>query len=129
MVRENDVARLVIGLALRVHRELGPGLLESAYEKALAREFDKAGCAYQRQALVPFRYDGDLLGPGFRADFIVEDAVLLEIKSMERTAPVHTRQIVTYLRMTGLRLGLLLNFGADLLKHGITRVANGLPDE
>jgi GxxExxY protein len=125
---ENDVATRFLDMAFRVHRKFGPGLLESAYERALTQELNESELEFERQIAVPVSYNGVALGPGFRADFIVENAVLIEIKSVERTSPVHRRQLLTYLRLTGLRLGLLVNFGEELLRKGISRVANNLPE-
>jgi GxxExxY protein len=123
---ENDIARIVIDAALKVHMKLGPGLLESVYEAALAHELTARGLQIQRQVAVPVYYDGVLLDEGFRADIIVEGKVIVELKSQEFLSAVHPKQLLTYLRLTGLRLGLLLNFGAPLMKEGITRIVNKL---
>jgi GxxExxY protein len=123
---ENEIARIVIDAALKVHMKLGPGLLESVYEAALAHELTARGLLIQRQVAVPVYYDGVLLDEGFRADIIVEGKVILELKSQEFLSAVHPKQLLTYLRLTGLRLGLLLNFGAPLMKEGITRIVNKL---
>jgi len=125
-VRENDVARVVVDAALRVHRTLGPGLLESVYEAALAHELRKRGLAVQTQLPVPVSYDGVELEVGFRADLVVEGLVLLELKSVEQLAPVHKKQTLSYARLLDLRLALLINFGAPLLKQGLVRIANML---
>jgi GxxExxY protein len=125
---ENSVAREIVDAAYKVHTTLGPGLLESVYELALAHELDKRGKKAIRQVVVPVYYDGVELGPGFVADLVVEDLVIVEIKSVESVALVHKKQLLTYLRLTGKRLGLLINFGAVLIKDGIFRVVNGLKD-
>ena len=116
---ENDIAKEVVDAALTVHRMLGPGLLESVYETALAYELR------QRQVPIPVRYRNVIFDEGFRADLIVEARVIVEVKSMERTAPVHGKQLLTYLRLSDLRLGLLINFNVELIKNGIKRVVNG----
>ena len=127
-MKENDVGTRVIEAAIHVHRELGPGLLESVYEVILARELCDRGLQVERQAQVPITYKGILFDEGFRADSLVEDEVLLELKSVERVLPVHKKQVQTYLRLTGLKLGYLLNFGEEVLKSGITRCVNGLEE-
>lgn len=114
--------------AYRVHSKLGPGLLESAYELALAFELERRGVKAIRQVVVPVYYEGVELGSGFVADLVVEDRVIVEIKSVESVSPVHKKQLLTYLRLTGRRVGLLINFGALLVKDGIFRVANGVKD-
>jgi GxxExxY protein len=127
-VTENDVAKVVVDACFHVHVRLGPGLLESVYSRVLEYELVKRGLRVRREVPIAFRYDGLEFDEGFRADLIVEDQVLLELKSVEVTAPVHKKQVLTYLKLTGLRLGLLINFGAPLIKDGIVRLANGLPD-
>ncbi len=125
---ENEVARRILDAAFRVHRALGPGLLESVYERALDHELRKQGLRTRRQHPVPVVYDGLTFDEGFRADLVVEDRVIVELKSVERVQPVHKKQLLTYLRLTGLKLGLLINFGAALLKDGVFRVVNGLEE-
>lgn len=126
---ENEIATMVVDAAVHVHQTLGPGLLESVYEIVLAYELRRRGLHVVRQAPIDVRYEDISLDGGFRADLIVQGKVLVELKSVERTAPVHKKQTLTYVRLADLRLGLLLNFGAVLMKHGITRVVNGLHDE
>jgi len=116
----NNLTRRIIGCAIEVHRRLGPGLLESIYESALCIEFDLAGLAYERQKPVPVTYKGHALGE-HRLDILVEDTVILELKSVERFVPVFEAQILSYLKMTGKPVGLLLNFNTRLLKDGIRR--------
>jgi GxxExxY protein len=123
---ENAIGTQVLEAAIRVHRELGPGLLETVYEVVLARELSDLGLKVERQVAVPILYKGIRFDEGFRADIIVEQKVLLELKSVERVSPAHKKQVLTYLRLTGLKLGYLLNFGEAVLKGGITRCVNGL---
>ena len=111
----------IIGLAMRVHSNLGPGLLESAYERCLCHEFDQNAIAYARQVDLPLAYDGVLLDCGYRADIIVGNEVILELKSVERILPLHEAQLLTYLRLSRCPVGLLLNFDAVSLKDGIRR--------
>ena len=109
----------MIGCALRVHSELGPGLFESAYEACLAHEFGKSNLAFGRQVKLPMRYAGVQLDMAYIADFIVESSVLVELKCVERTLPIHHAQVLTYLRLSGLKKGLLINFNSERLKDGI----------
>ncbi len=118
---EADLTQRVLDAAFEVHRLVGPGLLESAYESCLAHEMEQRGLRVARQVVIPLEYKGCQLECGFRADLIVEDQVLLELKSVEALSPVHEAQLMTYLRMTGCRIGFLLNFNVKLLKDGITR--------
>ena len=127
-VTENEVAKQIVDAAYRVHTSLGPGLLESAYEAVLAYELEKRGLRPVRQQAVPIVYQGTRIEMGFRADLIVEDSVIVEIKSVEAIAPVHKKQLLTHLRLADQRLGLLINFNVALIKDGITRIANGMPD-
>ncbi len=112
----------VIGCAIEVHRHLGPGLLESAYEDCLCFELAQAGLATRRQVELPFLYKGIRLAVGYRLDLLVEERLVLEIKSVERVLPIHEAQLLTYLRMSGLRAGLVPNFNHVVLKEGIRRV-------
>lgn len=113
----------VLSAATTVHRALGPGLLESVYELALMREFAEMGISATRQVEVPVFYRGDHLGTAFRADIVVEDSLLLELKSVDAIAPLHVAQLITYLRLMNLKRGYLLNFNARLMKEGIKRVS------
>ena len=126
---ENEISRQIVDAAFQIHTRLGPGLLESVYEVLMAHELRKRGLRVERQVPVRIAYDGIVFDEGFRADLIVEDLVIVELKSVEKTAPVHGKQVLTYLRLTGKRLGLLVNFGEALIKHGIERVVNGLPED
>lgn len=125
---ENEIAADVVDAAFRVHTTLGPGLLESVYEAALAHELRRRGRGVKRQEPIAIVYDGIELGEGFRADLLVEDKVIVELKSVEKVAPVHKKQTLTYIRLADKRLGLLINFGAPLIKDGITRIVNGLEE-
>jgi GxxExxY protein len=124
----NALSREVIGAAMQVHRALGPGLLEGAYEACLAHDLASRELAFDRQLPIPLTYKGEVIEVGFRADFIVEKAILLELKSVERLQPIHTAQVLTYLKLTGLHLGLLINFNVKILQQGIRRVVLGLPE-
>ena len=127
-VPENSVAKEIVDAAFKVHTTLGPGLLESVYETVLAYELKKRGLKVERQLPVPIDYDELRFDEGFRLDLLVENLVVVELKSVEKTVPVHKKQTLTYVRLTKKRLGLLINFGAALIKDGISRIANGLPD-
>ena len=125
---ENVIAKEVVDAAFRVHTTLGPGLLESVYDAVLAYELSQRGRRTVRQQPIPVVYGNVRIDTGFRADLIVEDKVIVEIKSVETIAPVHKKQLLTYLRLADKRLGLLINFHVALIKDGITRVVNGLDE-
>ena len=125
---ENEIGTIVVESAIAVHRELGPGLLETVYEVVLAREVRDRGLTVQRQVPVPIQYKDIRFDEGFRADIIVANTVILELKSVERVTAAHKKQVQTYLRLTGCKLGYLLNFGEALMKAGITRCVNGLEE-
>jgi GxxExxY protein len=127
-MKENDIGTIIVDCALDLHRKLGPGLLETVYEVTLARTLERRGLAVQRQVAVPIEYQGETFSEGFRADLIVEGKVIIELKSIERVTPAHKKQLLTYLRLTGLKLGYLLNFGEALMRDGITRTINGSID-
>lgn len=122
---ENEIGTIVVDCAIRIHKALGPGLLEVVYEAILVRQLEKAGLITQRQVVVPINFEGMTFDEGFRADIIVGGKVILELKSTETVHPVHKKQLLTYLKLTGLKLGYLLNFGDELMKNGITRIING----
>ena len=128
IMSENDVGKIIVDCAYQVHTKLGPGLLESVYEIALAHELKNRGLVVERQVPIPVAYDGIQFDEGFRADLIVAGLVILELKSVEVIHPVHKKQLLTYLRLTDKRLGYLINFGAELIKDGISRVSNGAAD-
>ena len=125
---ENDIGTIVVDCAIAVHRELGPGLLETVYEAALDRELQDRGLKVECQVPVPIQYKNIKFDEGFRADIIVNDKVILELKSVEKVTAAHKKQVLTYLRLTGCKLGYLLNFGEALMKAGITRCVNGLEE-
>lgn len=127
-VTENEIARQVVDAAYKVHVTLGPGLLESVYEAALAYELQQRGLRVQQQVPIAVTYGTVRLEIGFRADLLVESKVIVEIKSVEAVAPVHKKQVLTYLRLADIRLGLLINFGETTIKAGITRLVNGLEE-
>jgi GxxExxY protein len=114
----------VISAAIEVHKALGPGLLESAYEGCLCREFDLRGMNYERQKDLPVEYKGVKLNCGYRLDIVIEDKLIVEIKACDALGPIHEAQLLTYLKLTGLKIGLLINFNVPVLKMGIRRIAN-----
>jgi len=125
-VKENEIAKQIVDASFQIHTALGPGLLESVYEKVLEHELKKRGLSVERQRAIPIQYGGLLFDEGFRADIIVEDCIIVELKSVETVAPVHKKQLLTYLRLADKKLGLLINFGSALIKDGIYRIVNGL---
>jgi len=123
---ENEIAKILVNIFVKVHKVLGPGMLESVYEAAICYELAMVGLKFQRQQLIEVIYENVKMYLGFRADIIIENKVIVEIKSIETLAPVHHKQLLTYLRLTDLKLGLLVNFNLALIKDGITRIVNGL---
>ena len=121
----NELSHRVIGLCMEVHRELGPGLLESAYEMALAHELTVAGLIFGRQLLMPLHYKEILLDCGYRLDFLVQDQLIMEVKTVSELLPIHHAQLLTYLKLERKSLGLLVNFNVAVLKNGIRRVVAG----
>ena len=126
MIEHNILTGHIVNAAFMLHKELGPGLLESVYEAILCRELEKRGFMVERQKPVPVRYKEDFFDEGFRADLIVENKVIIELKSVEKVIPSHKKQLLTYLKLTGMQVGLLINFGEYLIKDGVTRIVNGL---
>jgi GxxExxY protein len=124
-MNENEIAKRILDAAFVVHTKLGPGLLESVYEIILAHELKKAGLLVERQRPMPITYDGMLFEEGYRADLLVESKVIVELKSVAAISAVHSKQVLTQLRLSGLKLGLLINFGEAHLKNGIKRIING----
>ncbi len=118
-----DLTEAIIGAAIRVHQSLGPGLLESAYETCLSHELSKLDLPFERQVALPIEYDGVRLDCGYRLDLVVASSVILELKSIDRLAPIHEAQLMTYLRLSGLPIALLINFNVSRLKDGIVRRA------
>jgi GxxExxY protein len=123
-----ELARLAVDRGLHVHRELGPGLLESVYEVVLEASLIRLGVPVQRQKAIDIEYDGMLLSGGFRADLLIGGSLIIEIKSVDRFAPVHAKQLLTYLRLTKQPLGLLMNFGAPTFREGLKRIVNNHVD-
>jgi GxxExxY protein len=126
MLEENRISREVVDAALKLHKHFGPGIYESVYEPVLVYELKKRNLATRQQTPVPVIYEGITFEIGFKTDIVVNNLVILELKSLEKLEPVHFKQLLTYLRLTGLRLGLLINFGENLLKNGIHRIVNDL---
>jgi GxxExxY protein len=124
----NEITRQIVDAAYHLHVSLGPGLLETVYEVALAHELQKRGLRVRRQVAIPIEYDGLKFDEGFRADLLVEESVIVELKSVEKNHPVHPKQLRTHLVLARLPLGLVLNFGLETMKEGITRIVNGLPE-
>ena len=125
----NQISGIIIDVAMQIHRKLGPGLLESVYQAVMDHELRQRGLHTATEVPIPVVWDNLKMEVGFRANLIVEDAVIIELKSVEKVAPVHKKQLLTYLRLADMRLGLLINFGEELLKNGISRVVNGLKEE
>ena len=125
---ENQIAKEIVDAAYKIHTTLGPGLLESVYEAVMVHDLKNRNLNVERQKPIPVVYEDVRLDEGFRADLLVEDKVIVELKSVETIAPVHKKQLLTYLRLADKRLGLLVNFGVAKIKDGITRVVNGLPE-
>jgi GxxExxY protein len=123
---ENEISRIVVDCAFRIHKKLGPGLLESVYEKILIYELKKRKLNLESQVGIPLVYDEHKFEIGFRADIIVEKKVIIELKSVKELLPVHKKQLLTYLKISNIKLGLLINFNDALIKNGITRIANNL---
>ena len=124
-MHENEIGTHIVQTAVQLHRELGPGLLESVYEVLLAHRLRQKGLRVERQVPIPIVFDGLRFEEGFRADLVVEGKVLVELKSVERVHPAHKKQVLTYLKLGGFKLGYLLNFGAGRMKEGIYRIING----
>ena len=124
----NDITREIIGAAMAVHRELGPGMLESAYEACLAYELIQRGFKTERQKELPLKYRDITLECGYRLDLLVEDSVIVEVKALDALHPVHEAQVLSYLRLSGCQVGLLINFNVKMFKTGIRRVVNRLPE-
>lgn len=123
---ENEISKIILDISFDIHTKLGPGLFESVYEEILVYELENYGLNIKRQKAIPVIWEELKMEVGFRADIIVEDKVIIEIKSIEALAPIHYKQLTTYLKITGLKLGLLINFNEYLLKDGIKRIANKL---
>lgn len=127
--QENLITRSIIDASVKIHQKLGPGLLESVYERVLAYELRKRGHTVDTQVPIAITYDKHQIDDAFRADLVIDHLVIIELKSLEIVKPVHKKQLLTYLRLSDKRVGLLLNFGTALMKNGITRIANGVKEE
>jgi GxxExxY protein len=125
-MHENELTKIIIDLCIKIHKTLGPGLLESVYEEVLVYELKKLGIIVYRQVGIPVHYESVKLELGFRADLIIENKVIIELKSIENILPLHKKQLLTYLKLTGMKVGLLINFNESLMKNGIFRIANGI---
>ena len=125
---ENHIAKIVVDKAYQIHTKVGPGLLETVYEVILANELHKSKLKIEKQKAIPIIYDNVKFNEGFRADLIVENKVIIELKSIEKVSNAHKKQLLTYLRLSNLKLGLLINFGESLIKNGIFRIVNGLKE-
>ena len=123
---ENKISKIIVDCCYKIHTTLGPGLLESVYEEVLMYELKKHGLNCDKQTNIPIVYEKVKLDVGFRADIIVENKVIIELKSVENLSNVHKKQLLTYLKLTGMKLGLLVNFNVDLIKNGIVRIVNNL---
>ncbi len=123
---ENQLSKIIVDCCYRIHKTLGPGLLESVYVEILIYELKKLGLKCEKEVGIPIHYEDIKLDLGFRADLIVEHRVIIELKSVEKVLPVHKKQLMTYLKLTGMKLGILVNFNVNLIKDGIERVVNGL---
>lgn len=125
---ENEISKILVDIFIKVHSQLGPGLLESVYEAAICYELSKRGIRFKRQHGISVFYDSVKMDVGFRADIFIEDKVIIEVKSVETLIPVHHKTLLTYLRLTNTKLGLLVNFNVSLVKNGITRIVNNLEE-
>ena len=123
-----ELARTAIDCGFHIHKELGPGLLESVYEMILAERLSRSGCKVERQKLLPVEFDGLRLSEGYRVDLLVDGRLIIEVKSVERLAPVHSKQLLTYVRLARQRVGLLMNFGGATFREGLQRIVNGPAD-
>jgi len=123
---ENEIGAIVVDTAVNLHKNLGPGLLESVYESIMLKLLFKRGLSVQRQVAIPIEYEGEHFDDGFRVDLFIEGKVIIELKSLEKITGIHKKQLLTYLKLTNTKLGYIINFGGELMKDGIVRIANGL---
>lgn len=126
MLNENEISRIVVDVCFKIHQQYGPGLFENVYEEIFCYEFGKTGIPFTRQQAIPLVHEAVKLDIGFRSDIIIDNKVILELKSIETLAPVHFKQLTTYLKLTDIKLGLLINFNVNLIKDGIHRIVNKL---
>ena len=127
-MKENEIGSLIVDSAVYLHKNLGPGLLESVYEVTLMKQLVKRGLSVQRQVAIPIEFEGEHFEEGFRIDLFVEGKVIIELKSVEKIIPAYKKQLLTYLKLTNTKLGYVLNFGGELMKDGIVRIINGVLD-
>jgi GxxExxY protein len=127
-LNENEIGTIVIDTAVNLHKNLGPGLLESVYETILMKLLSRKGLSVQRQVSIPVEYEGEFFDEGFRVDLFIEGKVIIELKSVEKITGAHKKQLLTYLKLTNTKLGYILNFGAEVMKEGIIRTVNSLPE-
>jgi len=127
-MKENEIGTIIVETATELHRKLGSGLLESVYEVILMKHLAKKGLFVQQQVSFPIEFEGEYFAEGFRADLYVEGKVIIELKSVEKISTAHKKQLLTYLKLTNAKLGYILNFGTELMKDGIIRIVNGLPE-
>lgn len=128
MMKENEIGAIIVDTAINLHKNLGPGLLESVYETILAKLLSGKGLCVQRQVSIPIEFNGEYFDEGFRADLFVEGKVIIELKSTEKITDAHKKQLLTYLKLTHTKLGYILNFGGERMKDGIVRIINGILD-
>jgi GxxExxY protein len=126
---ENEIATIVVDAALKIHKQLGSGLMESAYQKVMMIKLAKRGLSVESEVPIPVIFEGNQIDSGFRADIVVENKVILELKAIQRNNYVHKQQLLSYLKLSNLKLGLVINFGSQLIKNGINRVVNGLEED
>ncbi len=129
ILTENEIATIVVDAALKIHKQLGSGLLESAYQKVMMIELAKRGLSVESEVTIPVIFEGNQIDSGFRADIVVEKKVILELKAIQRNNFVHKQQLLSYLKLSNLKLGLVINFGSQFIKDGINRVVNGLEED
>ena len=123
---ENEISKIIVDCAYKIHKTVGPGLLESVYEKLMIYELSKYNFQIKHLTGIPIKYDGKTIDLGFRADIIIDKKVIIELKSVKEILPVHKKQLLSYLKLSGIKLGLLINFNVNLVKDGITRIVNKL---
>jgi len=127
-MNENEIGSILLDTAIKLHKKLGPGLFENVYEVVLMDHLQKKGLSVQRQVSIPIKFEGKQFDEAFKLDLLIEGKVIIELKSIEKINPTHKKQVLTYLKLTNKKLGYILNFGTELMKDGITRIVNGLPD-
>jgi len=127
-LNEDEIGAIIVDTAINLHKNLGPGLLENVYEVILMKLLSRRGLFVQRQVAIPIKYEGEHFDAGFRVDLFINGKVIIELKSVEKIADTHKKQLLTYLKLTNTKLGFILNFGSNLMKNGIIRIVNGLPE-